>query len=137
MGADFWERFVLAVLATWRVTHLLATEDGPGKVLVRLRARFGAGILGELMDCFGCLSLWVAFPAALFVTLRPLELLFTWLALSGGAFIIERLGQEPLVVQQLSEPIEGEPRDVMLRTAPGEPQDRAHHDSPPNRVSRS
>ena len=32
-------RFVLVSLAVWRVTHLLAEEDGPGDVVVRLRAR--------------------------------------------------------------------------------------------------
>ena len=30
-------RFVLAVFATWRVTHLLASEDGPGDVVFHLR----------------------------------------------------------------------------------------------------
>ena len=33
----FWARLVLAVLATWRLTHLLAREDGPADLLVRLR----------------------------------------------------------------------------------------------------
>lgn len=125
MGAEFAIRFVLATLATWRVAHLLASEDGPGKVILRLRARLGAGMLGELMDCFGCLSLWVAAPAALFVTLEPLYLLFTWLALSGGAFILERLGHEPLVVQPLSQPTQGEPHDALLRTATGDPEEHA------------
>ena len=34
---SIWSQFVLAVLATWRVTHLLASEDGPGDVVVRFR----------------------------------------------------------------------------------------------------
>ena len=37
----FWPRFVLAVLATWRVTHLLASEDGPGDLIVRFRRLLG------------------------------------------------------------------------------------------------
>jgi hypothetical protein len=90
-----WMALVLAVLATWRVTHLLANEDGPADIVVRLRKRLGDGFLGSLMDCFYCLSMWIAAPAALFVTRKPLEWLMTWLALSGGACLLERLGKPP------------------------------------------
>ena len=98
---SIWMRFVLAVLATWRLTHLLASEDGPADILVRFRALLGQGIAGNLMDCFNCLSLWIAALAALFVSRRPLEWLFCWLALSGGACLLERMGQPT------SQPAEG------------------------------
>ena len=49
---DPWLTLAMAVLATWRVTHLLAEEDGPGALVLRLRMRLGAGGLGALMDCF-------------------------------------------------------------------------------------
>jgi hypothetical protein len=65
-GAEFWPRFVLSILATWRITHLLAKEDGPADLVVRLRARFGSASAGKLMDCFNCLSVWVAAPLVLF-----------------------------------------------------------------------
>lgn len=94
-----WLRFVLAVLATWRITHLLAREDGPADAIVRLRARLGDGFFGKLMDCFYCLSFWVAAPLAFFVSREPLEVLVTWLALSGAACLLERVGQEPVVIQ--------------------------------------
>jgi hypothetical protein len=51
---------VFGALATWRVTHLLAKEDGPANLVIRLRARLGDGFAGKLMDCFNCLSIWVA-----------------------------------------------------------------------------
>ena len=94
----WWVRFVLAVLATWRVTHLLANEDGPADLVVRFRARLGHGLAGSLMDCFHCLSLWISAAAALFVSRQPLAWLFTWLALSGAACLLQRLGQEPAVI---------------------------------------
>ena len=81
--------FALAALATWRVSHLIAEEDGPWNVVARTRARAGAGQLGELMDCFYCLSLWVAAPAALTVT-RGRDVPVTWLALSGAACLLEQ-----------------------------------------------
>ncbi len=105
---NFWFRFVVAVLATWRVTHLLASEDGPADLIVRLRARLGQGLAGKLMDCFNCLSLWIAAPAALFVSRKLLDWAVSWLALSGAACLLERLGQDPVVMQSASQPTESE-----------------------------
>jgi hypothetical protein len=105
--------FLLAVLATWRVTHLLANEDGPADIIVRFRALLGRSIFGKLMDCFNCLSLWIAALAAFFVSRRPLEWLFCWLALSGAACLLERLGQEPVAIQPISQPAEGDTNDVL------------------------
>jgi hypothetical protein len=102
-------RFVLAVLATWRLTHLLASEDGPADLIVRIRARLGTGIAGQLMDCFHCLSLWIAAPAALFVSREPLVWIFCWLAVSGAACLLERLGQQPVVIS----PVEGDSNHVL------------------------
>jgi hypothetical protein len=99
---DPWMRLVLAVLAVWRVTHLLAREDGPGEVLVRLRARLGWGFWGRLMDCFYCLSVWVAAPFAPFVGRGLVQTVVAWLALSGGACLLERLGAPPVTLQPLS-----------------------------------
>jgi Protein of unknown function (DUF1360) len=113
MGTAFWARFVLAVLATWRMTHLLASEDGPADIIVRFRALMGQSIVGKLIDCFNCLSLWVSALAALFVSRRPLEWLFCWLALSGGACLLERIGREPVVIQPLSQSAEGGIKDVL------------------------
>jgi hypothetical protein len=130
---SIWIRFVLAVLATWRVTHLLASEDGPADLVVRFRALLGQGIAGKLMDCFNCLSLWIAAPAAWFVTRRPLEWLFCWLALSGGACLLERT-REPAVVQSISQPAEGDINDVLRSETSGtaeKPGDNPNRDSIP------
>lgn len=110
---SFWLRFVLAVLATWRVTHLLANEDGPADLIFRFRARLGQSLAGRLMDCFNCLSLWIAAPAALFVSRRPMEWLLTWLALSGGACLLERMVKEPVVIQPSPQSAEGEINNVL------------------------
>jgi hypothetical protein len=119
----FWIRFVVAALAIWRVTHLLALEDGPADIIVRLRLRLGRGFIGALMDCFKCLSLWIAAPAALFVARRPLDRLFTWLALSGAACLLERLGQEPVDIPPDTQPLEGELDDVLRSETIGAPDD--------------
>jgi hypothetical protein len=104
-------RFVLAVLATWRVTHLLANEDGPADIVFRVRRRLGQGLIGRLMDCFNCLSLWIAAPAAFFLSTRPLPWVMSWLALSGAACLLERLGEKP-VIEPGSQSTEGD-HDVL------------------------
>jgi hypothetical protein len=101
---SFWELFVLAVLATWRVTHLLAHEDGPADLIARFRALLGDSVAAKLMDCFYCLSLWIAAPAALLVSRRPLEWLFAWLALSGGACLLERATKERHAEREVIQP---------------------------------
>lgn len=89
-------RVLLASLATWRLSHLLAEEDGPAEIVVRVRARLGSGSLGALMDCFYCLSIWIAAPLAITVTRRRRELPVVWLGLSGAACLLERLtGERP------------------------------------------
>jgi hypothetical protein len=92
--AGFGARFVLASFAVWRLTHLLVEEDGPADAVVRTRAHLGQGQLGELMDCFYCLSVWIAAPASLAVARRRSELPLVWLALSGAACLLERATAE-------------------------------------------
>lgn len=92
-------RFILAMLATWRVTHLIAKEDGPWNLIVRIRRRLGNGWWGALMDCFNCLSLWIALPFAGFVGNTAVEFLISWLALSGGAILVEEHIRDPFAVQ--------------------------------------
>jgi hypothetical protein len=87
-------RFGTAALAAWRVTHLLAREDGPGDVVLRGRAALGTSWVGGLMDCFDCMSLWVAAPfAPLAVRGTTRDRVACWLALSGAACLLDRAAQ--------------------------------------------
>src|SRR5262245_39476483 len=99
---DPWLRSLFGLLATWRVAHLLAYEDGPGDVFVRLRAKLGGGFLGRLVDCFQCNSLWVSALFALAVSHSMVDWAVAWLGLSGGACLIEKLVREPLDIRPLA-----------------------------------
>jgi hypothetical protein len=81
---------LIAVLAAWRVTHLLNAEDGPWDLVVRLRRIAGSGFFGKLLDCFYCLSLWIAAPLGLIGGSEWKERLLLWLAISAGAVLCER-----------------------------------------------
>ena len=81
---------IIGVLSVWRVTHLLVAEDGPGQILVKLRRRAGEGFFASLLDCFYCLSLWIAAPLAWLLGQGWKERGLLWLSLSAGAILLER-----------------------------------------------
>jgi hypothetical protein len=106
-NSSIW-RFGLSALAVWRVTHLVAEEDGPWDLIARMRAWLGSGVLGKLMDCFYCLSLWVALPLAVLTSNGWLGIAVHWLALSGAACLLEKATTRPAPDIPRLEYIEGD-----------------------------
>jgi hypothetical protein len=82
-------RLVVAVLGVWRFTHLVVAEDGPWDVIVRLRRWVGSSTWGELMDCFKCLSIWMAVPFAVVVGGTWSRRIALVPALSAGAILLQ------------------------------------------------
>ena len=91
---DF-SRLLIAALSVWRLTHLLQAEDGPWDASVRIRRAAGDGFFGHLLDCFYCLSLWIALPIAWIVHRDAIDLALLWPALSGAAILFERATARP------------------------------------------
>ena len=81
---------VLAILGVWRITHLLQAEDGPWALVVRLRRAVGEGFWGGLLDCFYCLSVWVAAGFCVGLTGRRRTDPVACLAVSGAACLLEQ-----------------------------------------------
>lgn len=100
------EDLVILILAVWRISHMLVEEGGPWHVLERFRYRlgvrydqysvpYGEGMLGELLTCVWCTSMWVgAVVGVLYLVWPVLVGLFLIPALSGGAIIVESLLKE-------------------------------------------
>ena len=82
--------FIAALLAVWRVTHLVVVEDGPWDLLVKFRRMASAIALERLVACLYCASVWVALGFALLITRDWRALLVFVPALSGGAILLER-----------------------------------------------
>lgn len=100
--------FLLGIMSVWRVTHLLNAEDGPWDSVVHLRQKAGDGFWGQLLDCFYCLSVWIAAPFAIFLGKSLSNSFLLWPALSAGAILIERLtdggyGESPALLVEDSE----------------------------------
>ena len=82
--------------------------------MVRLRRQAGEGFFAELLDCFYCLSIWIAAPVAVLIGEGWREVILLWLALSGGAIVLERAtARSELVPAQYIEDVEDD--DGMLR----------------------
>ena len=96
---EFWSRFAIASLVVWRLTHLVAFEDGPFDLIVWFRRRAGQGVFGKLMDCFYCLSLWIAAPVVPMVVwvgdTSLVRAFMVWIAVSGAACLLERTTAPP------------------------------------------
>jgi len=86
-------RLVLVMLTIWRITHLLHAEDWPWDIVVRLRRSAGDGFWGKLLDCFYCLSLWVAAPLGLLLGESWWERAFLWPSFSAGARMLQRINE--------------------------------------------
>lgn len=111
--------FLLGVLSVWRITHLLAAEDGPWDALARLRRLAGDAMWGHLLDCFHCLSLWVAAPIAFLLGQRLVEGLLLWPALSAGAIFLEGVANSwPVHGPAKFIEDEEEPNGMLRKTAP-------------------
>jgi hypothetical protein len=68
-------------------------------MVIRVRRLAGEGFWGKLLDCFYCLSVWVAAPIALLIGQNWPERAFLWPSLSAGAMLLERVqGAAPRIL---------------------------------------
>jgi len=111
--------FVLVTLAVWRVTHLFAEEDGPGRLFSRLRESTAPnGFWASLLGCFYCFSLWLALPVTWAASDQPWGWrLITGLAVSGGACLLQRLSDRPTPPAVFYEGDKEEDHELLRRSA--------------------
>jgi len=83
--------FLISVLSVWRVTHLIQAEDGPFDVIYKLRKLAGNSFFGSLMDCFFCLSIWVALPIGIYFGNNWMEKILLVFSLSAAAIFLEQI----------------------------------------------
>lgn len=93
---------LILALATWRLSSLLACEEGPADILAKLRLRlgvkfdkeskpYGTNSLSKGVLCPWCSSIWFGAAWALLWCAWPQAwLLALPLALSAGAIMVEK-----------------------------------------------
>jgi hypothetical protein len=85
-----WVYFITSTLAVWRLTHLLVKEDGPFDIIFLIRQKAGYGFFVKMLECFYCLSIWIALPFGIWLGTIWLEKIIIWFALSGAACLLEQ-----------------------------------------------
>jgi hypothetical protein len=95
IGINFALCFVLCALAVWRVAHLLARENGPSRLLERLRTSLGSSVLGRLMDSFYCWSVLLFLLPAIWMSSSGIGFLVQWMTLPAFACLLERILRKP------------------------------------------
>lgn len=109
---------IINVLGVWRITHLLQAEDGPWDLVVRLRRKAGDTLWGRLLDCFYCLSLWIALPFAAGLGADWKEAILLWPALSAAAILLERI-TVPATAAYVEDEVKEETDVVLWQTKDG------------------
>lgn len=90
--------FLLAVLAVYRLSHMVALEDGPFDVFANLREKTGqTDWIGRGLHCALCISFWLSgFFGVVWLWLltgivqSPYSTLF-WLGTAGGCLVLHKL----------------------------------------------
>ncbi len=84
------ETWLIASLATWRISRMIAIEEGPFSVFAWLRGwadPHQATWIGRGLQCVMCISFWIALIIAVVLQVGIIE----WLAIAGGAAALHRL----------------------------------------------
>lgn len=92
--------FALLVLAVYRVSLLLATEDGPFEVFSWFRAVFRIEYgsddwVVKGLHCPLCIGFWLSFAAGLFLYEDFLQYMVCSLAIAGASTFMTMIGGVP------------------------------------------
>jgi Protein of unknown function (DUF1360) len=85
-----WAGMVIAILCVWRITSLICYEAGPFSIFIRLRKIMYKLKLGELIECFHCVGIWIAIVTVLLIFEPGMVSIFEIIAIAGGASLLER-----------------------------------------------
>jgi len=81
-------QLILAILAVYRVAHMIAKEDGPFDVLSWIRGKVDPeqkAWIGRGLNCVVCLSFWLSL-----VVFALGGSWLEWLAVAGGVMIFHK-----------------------------------------------
>lgn len=85
--------YALAILATYRVAHLISSdyEEGPFSAFAWVRSRIPqTNWVGRGVRCILCVSFWLSMvPAALL----PLPFVLGWLGIAGGVVVLSKVAR--------------------------------------------
>jgi len=88
---------LIAALVTYRLARMIAWEEGPGGVFVRLRGKLDPDQqtwLGRGLNCPLCVGFWLALPITLLVVPPDWSLIIAWWAVAGAQTALQKQEQK-------------------------------------------
>lgn len=89
-----WLELIVLILVCYRLSRLIAIDEGPFSIFLKLRVKLGAydygnngqaqSNLGRGINCPHCIGLWIALPLALIASGIQWHTLLYWFAIAGG-----------------------------------------------------
>jgi Protein of unknown function (DUF1360) len=98
-------QFIISVLVTWRVVHIVIHENLPKNVMGKIREKLKvSGLISDpeivpgsfrnFMTCFLCMSVWVAAPMAWYYASNTAEFFMYLFAISAAAIFVNTVGEQ-------------------------------------------
>lgn len=84
--------WILALLTTYRVSHMIAGEEGPFGIFHWVRSHVDSEQktwVGRGLNCIMCVSFWIALPVS-WLVIGYLSWLH-WLGLAGGVLVLRQM----------------------------------------------
>ena len=92
-----WLTTLVAVLAAYRLAHMIAREEGPFSVFAWIRGKLDpnqATWIGRGLNCAACVSVWTSLVMVLAILYLPEVIMIPiafWLAVAGGGLILNKV----------------------------------------------
>lgn len=95
------EWLIIGILATYRLTYLINSENAPFNLAGRFRTWIGirydersqkviTNQFAEMVNCFYCLSIWMGLLVFIVLYVPAIQIVVLPFALSGGASMLKR-----------------------------------------------
>ncbi len=87
---------ILSVLAVYRLSYLIAKEDGPFDVFSVMRGKIRQeNWIGRGLHCVLCISFWLSFlPAFWLYWGRPINVIIGWFGIAGAVMVLYKVLDE-------------------------------------------
>ena len=92
-----WALFIVAALATFRLSYAISEEEGPFGLFRGFRGAIDPDQktwLGRGVNCIMCVGFWMALPFAVLIEADPWRIPLVWWALAGAVVLIRRWEQK-------------------------------------------
>lgn len=83
--------YLLAVLAAYRIAHMIALEDGPADVFALIRSKFPQeeSWIGRGVNCPLCIGFWSSLAVAMLLPFATWQVFaLNWLGVAGAVTVL-------------------------------------------------